>query len=405
MAMQASQRLQRLPLESTRPLVVFAASRVAIACLGLVTVVALGFPYEGRAMAVVAGLLLPWTLIGLFLARRRPEVAQHPAVAAGDFACLVVLEVLAPETLGAVRLIALYLIACHAHFQGERRGVVLALGASLVLVIASQLRGDEPWTGAVLAFYETAFVLTAFATALVVGSLRTAESASRLRARRLSRRTLQAENEVRRRVAESLHDGPVQELIGLDMILSAARSAAEDGRSAEARKLVDEARDLAEHSVTALRDELVDLGPYAFDELTFETAIERCMAVWKRRYGFQVLLTIERIELPPETAGDLFRIAQEAVINAGRHSGAETVSISLRALGPDVELRVADDGDGFDGGDPLAHFEPGHLGLASMRERAELLGGRLEIASSDRGTRVLVRAPIQPSAGARADFA
>ena len=397
MAMQAPRRLARLPIESTRPLVVFAVSRVAIVVLGLAAVLVLGFPYEGRATAVLAGLLLPWTLLGLVLARRRPEAAQHPAVVAGDFAGLLVLELVVPETLGAVRVIALFLIACHAHFQGERRGLLLALAASLALVIGSQLRGSEPVDDPVLAFYETVFVVTALATALVVGSLRTSESASRLQARGLSRRTLQAENEVRRTLAGSLHDGPVQELIGLDMVLSAADAAAENGRSAEARKLVGEAREVAGHTITALRDEIVGLGPYAFENLSFEAAIQRCVEVWERRYRVEVLLTIERLDLSPETAGELFRIAQEAVINAGRHSEAETVSLSLRRLGPMVELRVSDDGHGFEGDDPFARAEPGHLGLAGMRERAALLGGRLEIETSERGTRVLVSAPLQPS--------
>ena len=209
-----------------------------------------------------------------------------------------------------------------------------------------------------LAFYETVFVVTALATALVVGSLRTSESASRLQARRLSRRTLQAENEVRRTLAGSLHDGPVQELIGLDMMLSAADAAAEDGRSAEARKLVGEAREVATHTITALRDEIVGLGPYAFEDLSFEAAIQRCVEVWERRYRVEVLLTIERLDLSPETAGELFRIAQEAVINAGRHSEADTVSLSLRRLGPMVELRVSDDGHGFEGDDPLRPPSP-----------------------------------------------
>jgi signal transduction histidine kinase len=93
-------------------------------------------------------------------------------------------------------------------------------------------------------------------------------------------------------------------------------------------------------------------------------------------------------------AGDLFRIAQEAVVNAGRHANASRVELSLRTLGAQVELRVADDGRGMDGNGVLARAEPGHLGLASMRERAELMDGVLEIESSDRGTRVLVRVPL-----------
>ena len=81
---------------------------------------------------------------------------------------------------------------------------------------------------------------------------------------------MQAESEVRRRVAESIHDGPVQELIGLDMILSAARNAAENGRGDEAAGLIDEARELGMRNLRALRDEIVDLGPYAFQEISFD---------------------------------------------------------------------------------------------------------------------------------------
>jgi signal transduction histidine kinase len=191
-----------------------------------------------------------------------------------------------------------------------------------------------------------------------------------------------------------LHDGPVQELIGLDMMLSSARKAASDGRTDDAARLLDEARELTERNIRVLRDELVDLGPYAFEELTFGTAIENCLAVWKRRYGVQVLATIEQVDLPSETAGVLFGIAQEAVVNAGRHSGADAVSLSLRAVDSQIELRVTDDGSGFKDTDPLGSSEPGHLGLAMMRERAELLDGSLDIETSDRGTRVLVLVPL-----------
>jgi two-component system, NarL family, sensor kinase len=227
---------------------------------------------------------------------------------------------------------------------------------------------------------------------VVAVPLHSSESASRLRARELSRRTMQADSEVRRRVAESIHDGPVQELIGLDMILSAARSETEDP---DVGNLIEEARDLVSRNVRALRDEIVELGPYAFQEVTFSTAIESCLPVWQRRYGFEVRLAIERVDLSPEMAGDLFRIAQEAVVNAGRHAEASRIELSLRSVNGEIELRVADNGNGFDGAPPLGASAPGHLGLASMRERAELMDGGLEIESSERGTRVLVRAPLR----------
>ena len=387
--------LRRLPIESTQPVLVFAAARVTLTLAALVGVLAFNLDFRWKGAAVVGGLILPWTLAVLFAARRRPDAALSPAVACGDFALLVVLELVAPGSYGGVRFAALFLIAVHAHLQGERRGFALALLAAVALVIAQLIAGGGPASGGVLAFYETLFVLCALATGLLLGHMRTAESASRLRARRLSRRTIQSESEVRRRVAVSIHDGPVQDLIGLDMVLSAARGASQSGDPSQTRQLIDEARELTERNVRALRDEIVELGPYAFEQLGFDVAIENCLPVWKRRYGFEVLVTIDQIELPSEMAGDLFYIAQEAVTNAGRHAGAEAVSLSLRRVDGEVELRVTDNGGGFGEVDPLGQAEPGHLGLASMRERAELLDGRLDIETSEKGTRILVRVPLR----------
>jgi signal transduction histidine kinase len=391
--------MRRVPIESSQPIMLFAILRVALVVIAIVTLLVLGMPYGGRATAVVAGIGLPWSIGILLVARRNPSAAIHPLVVVGDLALLLVVELVVPEIVGAVRYSALFLIAVHAHFQGERRGIALAAAGSLALVAGTAIRGGTTVTGGKLAFYETVFVVASMSVALVVGRLRTTESASRLRARRLSRRTLQAEAEARRRVAEAIHDGPVQELIGLDMILSAAERAAENGDIDAVSELIDEAKSLTERNISNLRREIVDLGPYAFQELSFNTAIENCIPAWDRRYGFEVMATLQAVDLPPEVAGDLFRIAQEAVVNAGRHADAHAVSISLRRVGRDVELRVTDNGHGFGDLDPIGASEPGHLGLATMRERAELLDGTLSIESSARGTKVVARVPLpQPVA-------
>jgi len=391
--------MRRVPIDSAAPVVVFALARLVVSIAALTAVAIVGFPYHGRAGLVLAVFVL-WSVAVLATARRKPERALHPAVPAIDLALLLALELVAPDTLLGVQFAALFLIAAHAHFQGERRGVMIAALGAGALIAGAAIRGDAPVDTDLLIFYEVVFFLSALATSVVVGLLRTSESASRLRARELSRRTMQAESEVRRRVAESIHDGPVQELIGLDMILSAARGEPDE---VQVGNLIDEARDLVSRNVRALRDEIVELGPYAFQEMSFETAIENCLPVWQRRYGFEVRLAIERVDLPPEIAGDLFRIAQEAVVNAGRHAEATRVEISLRTVGRQIELRVADDGQGFSGMNGMDRIngvssEPGHLGLASMRERAELLDGELTIESSDRGTRVMVLAPLKPVA-------
>jgi signal transduction histidine kinase len=393
--------LRRLPIESAQPVVLFAFSRLAVTLLGLGTMLVLSVPEDGSALAIIAAIAIPWAGLMVFVTLGHPRRGLSPFVAAGDLTVLLAVELLAPETYGGVRFAALFLTATHAHFQGERRGLAVGAVGAASLVTATALTGDAPVGGDVLAFYETGFVVCSLATALVVGRLRTSESASRLRARTLTRRTLQTESETRRRVAEAIHDGPVQELIGLDMMLSSASRATAEGRNVEAAKLLDHAREVTKRSVDSLRDEIVDLGPYAFEALGLETAVERCIQVWRRRYGFDIMLTIERIDLPVEVTGDLFRITQEAVVNAGRHADAKAVSISLRRVGSGVELRVTDDGHGFDGDDPLGASEPGHIGLGSMRERAELMEGRLEIQSSERGTKVLVTVPLPDPTQAR----
>ena len=146
---------------------------------------------------------------------------------------------------------------------------------------------------------------------------------------------MREEGQIRRHVAEAIHDGPVQELIALDMVLATAGKALARGDTSAAPSCSRKPARPPRATCAMLREELVELGPYAFEEANYETAIERCLPIWKRRYGLDVAVTIERVPLEPEMAGELFRITQEAVINAGRHAEAETVSVSLRTVDGD----------------------------------------------------------------------
>jgi signal transduction histidine kinase len=299
-----------------------------------------------------------------------------------------------PAAYGPLRFVAIFLIATHAYFIGELRGLAVALVGIAALVPAAAFI-DVPIHDGMLAFDEVLFAVCAICCGLFVARLRTTESAARLRARDLSRRSIEAEAQVRRRIAESIHDGPVQELIGLDLLLASVDQAMARGDQDRVKERLAEARALTERNIGALRDEIVGLGPYAFDELTFATAIEQCAPVWQRRYRIDIELAVDPLNLHNETCGALFGIAQEAVANAGQHAGASRVVVTLRPVGDEVELRVSDDGHGFEDVDPRSSTDPGHIGLASMRERAALIGGRLTIETGDRGTKVLVRAPLR----------
>ncbi|HEY2601814.1 MAG TPA: sensor histidine kinase [Thermoleophilaceae bacterium] len=385
--------LRRPPIESPEPVLRFAALRLLLTVTALATLVVTNTPFEGELTILVAAVGLPWAVGNLALAQRRPDLALSSYVAAGDLALIAGVEIVTPETYGAVRFLALFFIAAHAQFQGAGRGLIIALAGSGALVLISAL-GSPPVHDGMLAFYESIFVVSACATALTAGQIRAAETTGRLRARQVSRHMIETEAEIRRRVAESIHDGPVQELVSLDMMLTALSTAIARGDRQASDMILDEARAVTERNIQALRDEIVGLGPHAFRELSFETAITDCVPVWRRRFGLDVQLELDPVNLAPEISGPLFQIAQEAVTNAGRHAQADGVTVSLRRAHPGIELRVTDDGKGFGDLAPLMGDTAGHIGLSSMRERAEMVNGSLTIDSGGRGTVVTVRLPL-----------
>jgi signal transduction histidine kinase len=394
-------KLTRVPIESPEPVGWFSLLRLAIAVAGLVAVLAFDVPERGQLLVLSAAVAIPWALAVRLTVERAPQLTLHPAIAVVDLAILAVVQIVVPQSYAGVCFLVVFLVAVHAHFQGRQLGIAIAVLAVLLFVPIAAF-GDPPVEGGLLAFYEVLFVASVLSAGLFMGVLRTAESTGRLRARELSRRAMEAESEVRRRVAESIHDGPVQELVSLDMMLDAARRALERDKPERAVELIEEARRLTERNIGALRDEIVGLGPYAFDELTLDVALEQCVPTWSRRYQMEIGMTLERIDLINEACGSLFGIAQEAVANAGRHSRAENVSITVRTVDGEVELRVSDNGSGFDGEQPLGPNEPGHIGLATMRERAELIGGRLEIRTGPKGSTVIARVPVDKAVEAAA---
>jgi signal transduction histidine kinase len=304
-----------------------------------------------------------------------------------------VLQVVEPNLYAPCHFTALFLVAAHAHFQGAQRSLFVGM-LPVVVLIPITVATDVPVDSGVLNAYESVFAAACLSSALVVGALRTAESSGRLRAQALSRRTIDTEAEVRRRLAEMIHDGPIQELSSVELMLASAEQDLQHGNTDAARGALSEARGLTRANIRVLRDEIVDLGPAAFEELTFRQAIEDCIEVWERRHGFQVQVDISEDLLPPDVAGALFRITQEAITNVGKHAGASTVAIRAWRPPGQVVLEIEDDGRGFGDVDPLGPGEPGHIGLESMRERAEMLAGRLEVQGRDRGACIRVTIPL-----------
>ncbi len=198
--------------------------------------------------------------------------------------------------------------------------------------------------------------------------------------RHLAGRLLTAQEDERRLIARNLHDGLVQELVAHKVSLSAlARrpETAQAGLTEEVRSLEKEAKDIAEDA----RQISHDIHPATLEHLGLLPALRAHAAEVRRATGIQVLVDGAGTPptLPREVILGLFRIAQEAVWNAARHSGAAAVKVALLAESGILELSIADDGCGFDAAQSRAGDS---LGLVSMRERARLIRAELSVEST-----------------------
>ena len=380
------------PLESAEPVRGYALVRIALALTGLLAAAVLDFD-DDTLLALLLGLVfLPVGVVILVLAQRVPSVALNPFVAAIDLASMALILALVPASWAAIHFCALVLTLVYPLVTGERRGVLFAIAAVAVLVPITLVSGTPPPYNRLI-FYEAVFAVATISGALLAGRLAASQQIARERARELTRRTIEAGYEARRDVAQSLHDGPIQELVAADMKIEGALHATARGDGDRTRMLLEEAREVVERNIKAIRTELVALGPMAFDELTFQEAVENCAPAWSRRYDIDIRTDLIRLDMPNEVCGALFGIAQEAVANAGRHASAERVDLTLRQMDGVVELTITDDGRGFGDVNPLGARELGHVGLASMRERAAIAGGQLAIDSTEGGTAVRVQLP------------
>jgi hypothetical protein len=145
-----------------------------------------------------------------------------------------------------------------------------------------------------------------------------------------------------------------------------------------------------------VRSRAQGLRPAALDDLGLLPALRSAALRWGEAHGLSVELDAPdaspRLPAPLETV--LFRVAEEAVANAGRHAGAARVEVRLRRGADWAELQIVDDGHGFDAAQPAAPA----LGLAAMRERVALVGGELSVASQPGlGVSVVARVPLTPT--------
>lgn len=224
----------------------------------------------------------------------------------------------------------------------------------------------------------------------------------RLRAQRdelawLARRTLAAQEEERRRIAMNVHDALSPAVSAALFQVQASLARLQGGDPGIGGEL-EAAQAALERCLADMRQVVLDLRPPVLDAYGLAEAVRDCAARCAREYGLQVNISdgvYERARLSPDQEGALFRIAQEAITNAALHARASSLTVRISGEEATLLLEVSDDGVGFDVEHVLAHVvEDQHLGLLAMRERAQLLGGQLQIVSRPgEGTAVSVRVP------------
>jgi len=207
--------------------------------------------------------------------------------------------------------------------------------------------------------------------------------------RRSSSAALDAQEEERARVARDLHDEVNQALTGLLLRLEAAREKAPPELAGELAEI----RALASRALQELLKLARQLRPTALDDLGLKAALDRHLTDLERQS--EITTTFEAsgdiASVPQDVQIVAYRVAQEALSNAVRHSGAARVAVRLERQDGSFELSIADDGQGF----TFDQASRG-LGLAGMRERALLVNGDLQVESRPKvGTSVRLRVPIR----------
>jgi signal transduction histidine kinase len=204
--------------------------------------------------------------------------------------------------------------------------------------------------------------------------------------------------EERQRLARELHDSVTQAVYSATLLTETAQRAASAQNLEQVEGYLDELGAITQQALKEMRLLIYELRPPALEQDGLVGALQRRIDAVEGRAGIQARLLVEgEVKIEPSLEEALYRIGQEALNNALKHAVAKVVQVHIRACDNRIEMRVVDDGRGFD---PQAVRERGGMGLTTMRERAEQVDGALLVRSSpDQGTTVQVVVPARVDRG------
>jgi signal transduction histidine kinase len=204
--------------------------------------------------------------------------------------------------------------------------------------------------------------------------------------RRLIADIVTAQEQERRRIAGEVHDDAVQAITVVSLRLGLLKRELSDPQQLEA---INELEGSVTDAIGSLRRLIAGLAPPQLDDRGLAPAVRFLLEDIEARFGLKGRLE-SRLDAEPgqEARAIAFRIAQEAIVNARKHGRPSRIDVLLESHDGGVLARIVDDGAGFAVREALGRSRPGHLGLGAMRERAQLVGGWLNIESDKQGTSV-----------------
>ena len=199
--------------------------------------------------------------------------------------------------------------------------------------------------------------------------------------------------EERTRLARELHDSVSQTLFSISLVAESAATLV-DRDAAKAKTQLEGLREMARAATQEMRSLIFELRPADLDAEGLVATLRKHIDVLRRVYPMRIEFK-ENVAArpPPAVEREVYRIAQEALNNAIKHSQADRIDVELSSRDAMISLLVADDGKGFE--PKAAELRATKLGITSMEERAESINGVLRIESSEAGTRVELEVPVE----------
>jgi signal transduction histidine kinase len=209
--------------------------------------------------------------------------------------------------------------------------------------------------------------------------------------------------EERERLAREMHDGLAQALGFLSLKLALAERMVEGNPESPLRVSLGEMRKVAANAYEEVRQAIFGLRTMVSRGLGLVPTLSEYLHEFSQQAGLEVKLEVQQesdlTKFAPEVEVQLVRIVQEALHNVRKHAGARTAWVRFWREGGDLLMAVEDDGVGFDPTGPLVDGQR-HFGLATMRERAESVGGFLTVRlRGGTGTQVMMRLPLTVARG------